>query len=74
MADAPPEKMQALVADGKGGAAVQTVPVPKLEEGQILVKVDYVALVSVMRAGLCVADPLRAPAGIAGMACPPLRG
>jgi NADPH:quinone reductase-like Zn-dependent oxidoreductase len=46
MADAPPEKIQALVADGKGGASVQTVPLPKLKEGEILVKVDYVALVS----------------------------
>lgn len=46
MSDGPPEKIQALVADGKGGASVQSVPLPKLKEGEILVKVDYVALVS----------------------------
>lgn len=43
--DAPPEKMRALVADGKGGSSVQSVPVPKLKDNEVLVKVDYVALV-----------------------------
>jgi NADPH:quinone reductase-like Zn-dependent oxidoreductase len=36
--------MRAFVTDGKGSGSVQSVPIPALHEGEILVKIHYAAL------------------------------
>ena len=50
-----PKEMKAVIVQGNTSASVKEVPVPKPEMGQILVKVEDVAL-NPTGASLCVAD------------------